>query len=121
MNAHLAVIGRHTSETVPASGGAPLDLADTAVPNSTDDPAATRLFRAVKDTLREMRVRQGQVPGDARSPLRLGLIVTAQNGTGMDIQTGSANLRDLDLETNEDRETVLDELRTLEQEFLTGN
>lgn len=121
MNAHVAVIGRHTSETVPASGGAPLDLADTAVPSSSDGPAATRLFRAIRETLREMRVRQRQVPGDATSPLRLGLIVTRQNGTGMDIQTGSVNLRDLDLASSGDRAILLDELRNLEQKFLTGN
>ncbi len=121
MNAHLAVIGHRTSETVTPSGAAPVDLADSAVPSSTNGPAATRLFRAISDALREMRVRQRQVPGDATSSLRLGLIVTAENGTGMDVRTGSANLRDLDLDTTHDRETVLDELRTLERDFLTGD
>lgn len=121
MNAQLAVIGHRTSETVTQSGSAPVDLTDVGLPSSPNDPAAAGLLRAIEDALRDMRVRQRQVPGDATSPLRLGLIVTADNGTGLNVQTGSVNLRDLDLGTSADRETVLDELHTLEREFLTGD
>lgn len=119
MNAQLAVIGRRTSESVDQPGGIPVDLTDITLPASKDDPAATRLLRAIDDALREMRVRQRQVPGNASSPLRLGLIVTADNGTGLNIQTGSVNLRDIDLPTKRDRQTVLDELHALERDFLT--
>ena len=117
MNAHLAVVGRQSSQPVAGAGGTPVDLADTVLPPSAEDPSSTWLFRAIADALREMRVRQAQVPGEADSPLRLGLIVTAENGTALDVKTGSANLRDLDV-AGPDREAVLRDLRALEEAFL---
>jgi hypothetical protein len=65
-----------------------------------------------------MRVRQRQGPSGASSPLRLGLLSTAPNGTDLDVETGSTNLRTLDLEAQADRETVLNELRSLERTLL---
>jgi hypothetical protein len=121
MNAQLAVVGRRSSETVARPGGAPVDFTNFTVPASPNTPAATRLIQSIGDALREMRVRQRQVPGDATTTLRLGLIVTAENGTGLDVQTGSVNLHDLDLDTSTDRQTVLDELKTLEREFLSDS
>jgi hypothetical protein len=121
MNVHLAVVGRRSSQPVQGSGGAPVDLADLGLPASAEDRSSRWLFEAIGDALREMRVRQGQVPGDAASPLRLGLIVTAENGTALDVKTGSANLRDLDVTTRPDRETVLEELRALEEALLSGD
>lgn len=103
------------------SGGAPVDLTDTALPTSARGPDATRLFRALTDALREMRVRQSQASADARSSLRLGIIETAQNGTALEVRTASTNLRTLDLQDEDDRGTVLRELRALEREFLDGN
>ncbi len=121
MNAHLAVIGHRSSQPVTGSGGAPIDLVDTALPSSVHAPEARRLFRAVGDALREMRVRQGQATADATTPLRLGIIATAEDGTALDVQPASTNLRTLDLEAEEDREAVLRELRALERAFLEGN
>lgn len=119
MNAQLAVIGHRSSETVVREGG-PVDITDVALPHSTDAPPARRLCRAIENALREMRVRQGRVPGDATSDLRLGLIITKENGTGLEVKTGDENLRDLDLGTRTGRETVLEELHDLERDFLTG-
>jgi hypothetical protein len=119
MDAHLAIVGRRSSQPVVGTGGTPVDLIDTGLPTSEDDPSGPWLFDAIDDALREMRVRQRQVPGDATTPLRLGLVVTAEGGTALDVLTGSANLRDLDLATATGREAVLDDLRTLEQEFLS--
>lgn len=65
-----------------------------------------------------MRVRQRQIPADSVSALRLGIIATAENGTDLEVHTGSTNLRTIDLEAERDRETVLAELRSLEQTFL---
>ena len=121
MNAHLAVVGRRLSQPVMGSGGAPVDLTDTALPTSARGSDATRLFRALADALREMRVRQSQASANATSALRLGLIETAQNGTALEVRTASTNLRTLDLQDRDDRETVLRELRALEQEFLDGS
>ena len=121
MNAHLAVVGRRSSQPVLGSGVAPVDFTDLALPTSADDRSSTWLFQAIDDALRQMRVRQGQVPGDATSPLRLGLVLTAENGTAMDVKTGSANLRDLDVMTTADRRTVLSDLRDLEQALLSGD
>lgn len=121
MNAHLAVVGRQSSQPVLGSGGAPVDFADIVLPPSADDRSSTWLFEAIDDALRQMRVRQGQMPGDASAPLRLGLVVTAANGTALDVNTGSANLRDLDVATTADRRTVLSELRDLEAAFLSGD
>lgn len=121
MNTHLAIVGRRSSETVPGPDGTPLDLADVAVPTSLEAPTAARLLDAIDDTLREMRTRQAQFPSGATSELRLGLVVTAANGTGTEVLTGSVNLRDLDFATTADRETVLHELQALEQEFLSGD
>ena len=120
MNAHLAVVGRRSSHPVDGSDRSPLDLTDTALPTSVYGAEARRLFRALDDALREMRVRQAQAPTDAESSLRLGLIVTAENGTGLDVHTASTNLRTVDLDDADDRKTVLGELRDLEREFLTG-
>lgn len=119
MDAHLAIIGRRSSQPVAGAGGAPVDLIDTGLPASEDARSGTWLFDAIDDALREMRVRQRQVPGDATTPLRLGLVVTDEGGTALDVLTGSANLRDLDLAAAPGREAVLDDLRTLEQEFLS--
>ncbi|MFB6248115.1 MAG: hypothetical protein ABEL97_06060 [Salinibacter sp.] len=121
MNAHLAVVGHRSSQPVLGAGGAPVDLADTALPASAADRSSSWLFDAIDDALRQMRVRQGQVPGDASSPLRLGLVVTAENGTALDVKTGSVNLRDLEVATPPDRQTVLSEIRDLEQAFLSGD
>jgi hypothetical protein len=118
MNAHLAIVGRRSSHPIQGAGGAPVDLTDTALPASIHGAEARRLFRALSDALREMRVRQAQSP--AQSPLRLGLVATAPNGTAMDVHTASTNLRTLDLDAPDDRKTVLRELRTLEREFLEG-
>lgn len=120
MNAQLAVIGRRSSETV-VHGGGPVDITNVGLPRSTDDRGAGNLLRAIENTLREMRVRQGQVPGDATSDLRLGLILTEDDGTGLEVLTGTENLRDLDLETTPGRETVLEELHALEREFLRSD
>ena len=120
MNAHLAVVGRRSSHPVEGADRSPLDLTDTALPTSVHGTEARRLFRALDDALREMRVRQAQAPADAESALRLGLIVTAENGTALDVHTASTNLRTVDLDNSGDRETVLGELRDLEQEFLAG-
>ena len=118
MNAHLAIVGRRSSHPIQGAGGAPVDLTDTALPASIHGAEARRLFQALSDALREMRVRQAQSP--AQSPLRLGLVATAPNGTAMDVHTASTNLRTLDLDAPDDRKTVLRELRTLEREFLEG-
>ena len=117
MNAHLAVVGRRSSQPVMGPGGAPVDLTDTALPTSARGPDATRLFRALADARREMRVRQSQAPADATSALRLGIIETAKNGTTLEVRTASTNLRTLDLQDKGDRETVLRELRALEREL----
>jgi hypothetical protein len=118
MNAHLAVVGRQSSQPVAGAGGSPVDLADVALPSSADDRSSAWLFRAIADALREMRVRQAQVPGDAGSPLRLGLVITAENGTALDVKTGAADLRDLDV-AGPDRAAVLRDLRDLEEAFLS--
>ena len=117
MNAQLAVVGRRSSRPVDGSDRSPLDLTDTALPTSVHGAEARRLFRALDDALREMRVRQAQASAD--SPLRLGLIVTADNGTALNVHTASTNLRTMDLGDANDRETVLQELRELEQAFLS--
>ena len=119
MNAHLAIVGRRSSKPVIAPGGSPADLSELAVPAPGEDPPEAWLFAAINDALREMRVRQRQVSGDATTPLRLGLIVTAEGGTALDVLTGSENLRSLDFTTDADRETVLQDLRALEQAFLS--
>ncbi|GEM_PF-3654915 len=121
MNAHLAVVGQRSSEPVLGPGGAPVDLTDTTLPTSARGTAARRLFGALADALREMRTRQAQLPADAKSPLRVGLVATAQNGTALDVQTAPTNLRTLDLDDPDDCETVLHELRALERAFLTGD
>ena len=121
MNAHLAVVGRRSSQPLMGSGRTPLDLTDTTVPTSLHGAEARRLFRALTDACREMRTRQAQAPTDAESPLQLGLIVTAENGTALDVHTASLNLRTVDLDDADDRETVLDALRTLEQKFLSSD
>ena len=118
MNAHLAIVGRRSSHPIQGAGGAPVDLTDTALPASIYGAEARRLFRALADALREMRVRQAQMP--AQSPLRLGLVATAPNGTAMDVQTAPTNLRGLDLEAPSDRTTVLDALQALERQWLEG-
>jgi hypothetical protein len=118
MPLHLAVIGERSSHPVQGAGGRPLDLADTALPSSVHGAAARRFFRALADALREMRVRQAQMP--TTSPLRLGLVSTAPNGTAMDVQTAPTHLRGLDLEAPSDRTTVLDALRTLERQWREG-
>ncbi len=121
MDVHLAIIGHRSSQPVAGPGGAPVNLIDTGLSTSEDDPAGAWLFEAIDDARREMRVRQRQIPGDATTPLRLGIVVTAEGGTALDIHTGSANLRSLDPATAADRETVLQDLRTLEQTFLSGH
>lgn len=121
MNAHLAVVGQRSSQPVLGSGASPVDIADRVLPASAADRSSRWLFEAIGDALREMRVRQGQVPGDATSPLRLGLVVTAENGTALDVKTGSENLRDLDVTSLSDRKTILKELRALEEALLTDD
>lgn len=121
MNAHLTVVGTRSSQPVVGPDGTPLDLTDVTLPASVRGAEARRLFRALGDALREMRVRQGQAPADATTPLRLGIIATAENGTALDVQTASTNLRTLDLEAESGREVVLRELRTLEREFVEDN
>ncbi len=121
MPTHLAVVGRRSSQPVTTSGGTPIDIAETVLPASRDDPTASRLLGAVDNALREMRMRQSQFPSGATSELRLGIVIRAANGTRMDVLTGSVDLRDLDLDTNEDRETILHELQALEREFLSGS
>ncbi|WP_103026780.1 hypothetical protein [Salinibacter altiplanensis] len=120
MNAHLAVVGHRSSHPVHGADRSPLDLTDTALPTSVHGAEARRLFRALDDARREMRVRQAQSPADAKSPLRLGLVVTGENGTALDVHTASTNLRTVDLDDAGDREAVLGELRDLEREFLAG-
>jgi len=121
MNAHLAVIGHRSSQPVTGPSGTPIDLTNTTLPTSVGGREARRLFRALDDALREMRVRQRQVPADATSPLRVGIIETAENGTSLDIHTASTDLRTLDLQVRADQQTVLHELRTLEREFLSDS
>ena len=118
MNAHLAVVRCRSSQPIMGSGGAPIDLTDTALPTSARGSDATRLFRALADARREMRVRQSHASADAPSTLRLVIIETAQNGTALEVRTASTNLRTLDLQDEDDRETVLRELRALERELL---
>jgi len=117
MNAHLAVVGRRSSHPVAGSGRAPMDVTDMTVPTSVHGAEARRLFRALADACREMRTRQAQAPTDAQSPLRLGLVVTAENGTNLDVHTASLNLRTVDLDDPDDREPVLRALRDLKRQF----
>jgi len=121
VDAHLTVVGHRSSQPVTGAEGAPIDLTDATFPSSVHASEAKQLFRALSDALREMRVRQGQASADATTPLRLGIIATAENGTALDVQTASTNLRTLDLDAEPDREAVLRELRALEREFLEGN
>lgn len=70
-----------------------------------------------------MRVAKCGCASPTRPPMHhralgLGIIETAQNGIAPEVRTASTNLRTLDLQDEDDRETVLRELRALERELL---
>lgn len=119
MNVTLAVVGHHSSEPVKGRGGAPIDLSNTTLPTSAEDPAAGRLFGAVEAAVRDMRLRAASTPAGAEAPLRLGLIVTTEAGTNLEVNTTPPNLQEVDLHDSETRATLLSNLRNLERSVVT--
>jgi hypothetical protein len=118
MRVLLAVISRHFSERV-TSAGRPVDLSDTAVPTSADVPAARRLVDAIAAAVREMRIRLRSTPAGGDAPLRLGGITTTDAGTGMEVETVSLPLQEVDFESTADRAQVLQALQELERNVLS--
>jgi hypothetical protein len=119
MLAYLAVVSPQSSEPVQGTGGQPIDLTDQALPTSAYDKDATRLLTALERATREMSIRQRQSPAGA-TELRLGLITATDAGTGMDATVADLDLRTVDFDDASDREAVLEAMRELEREMLSG-
>ena len=119
MQAHLTVISEHFSERVAGAGGAPVDLADTALPQSAQAPGAERLLDAIERAVQEMRIRLRSTPAGGAAPLRLAVVSTTEAGTGMEVETVPLALQDVDLQTEAGRSRVLEALRDLERAFLS--
>ena len=118
MHAHLTVITEHFSERVTGERGAPMDLADSAIPESLDDPRGNRLVDAIARAVREIRIRLRSTPAGADVPLRLGVVSTTDAGTGMEVETADLSLQDVDFTSEAERADVLDALHKLERAFL---
>lgn len=119
MRSYLAVASAQFSERITGADGAPIDLADTTLPQSIDAPKAERLLDAVARAKREMRIRLGSTPAGRDAPLRLALITTTDAGTGMEAETAPLPLQEADLQSDDDRRRVLRHLRELEESFLS--
>lgn len=120
MRSQLALVSEHFSERITGADGRPVDLSDTTLPSSADAPAAHRLIDAVAEARRELRIRLRSTPAGGDAPLRLGIISTTGAGTGMEIETASLPVQDLDLQSDADRERLLDGLRELERAWLSS-
>lgn len=118
MRAHLAVMSEHFSERVTA-GGTPVDLAETGLPTSTDDPAAARLLDAISTAVQEMRIRLRSTPAGGDAPLRLAVVATTDAGTGMEVETVGLSLQEVEFASEDGRADVLDALHDLERAFLS--
>jgi hypothetical protein len=120
MKSYVAVASEHFSEQICGPDGTPIDLVDTALPRSTDSPQAARLLEAIADAKREMRIRLGSTPAGRDAPLRLAVITTTDAGTGMEVETASLPLQEVDLEAEAHRTRVLQALRELERDLLSS-
>jgi len=120
MRSQLALVSEHFSEQITGSDGRPVDLSDTTLPADADTPAARRLIDAIAEARRELRIRLRSTPAGGDAPLRLGIISTTEAGTGMEVETAPLAVQDLDFESNDDRERLLDGLRELERSWLSS-
>jgi hypothetical protein len=120
MRSQLALVSEHFSEQIAGADGRPVDLSDTVLPPDTDTPAADRLIDAIAEARRELRIRLRATPAGADAPLRLGLISTTEAGTGMEIETASLPVQNLDFQSDTDRERILDGLHALERSMLSS-
>jgi hypothetical protein len=116
----LALVSEHFSEQITGADGRPVDLSGTALPADVDTAAARRLIDAIAEARRELRIRLRSTPAGGNAPLRLGLISTTEAGTGMEIETASLPVQDLDLQSDADRERVLESLHELERTWLSS-
>lgn len=119
MQAHLTVISEHFSERVAGASGAPVDLADTALPQSAQAPGAERLLDAIERAVQEMRIRLRSTPAGGAAPLRLAVVSTTEAGTGMEVETAPLSLQEVDFAVDADRAQVIDALHDLERAFLS--
>lgn len=119
MTAHLTVISEHFSEQVSGSDGRPVDLSETTLPRDADAPAATRLADAIERAVQEMRIRLRSTPAGGAAPLRLAVVSTTAAGTGMEIETASLALQEVEFQSEAGRKQVLEALRELERAVLS--
>jgi hypothetical protein len=119
MNVTLCVVSRHSSVPVKGADGTAVDLSDTTLPATAEGPAASRLFSAVEDARRKLRLRSASTPAGADIPLRLGLITTTDAGTDMAVETTPPDLQEKDLHDPDEQARLLEALRALERSVLT--